>query len=74
MRSGADEHLYNPATIHLLQESTKRGDYEMFKEYTALVCAEDSVKNLRGLMDFNYPKKGRATRRGGERGRNRYEI
>ncbi len=58
MRSGADEHLYNPATIHLLQESTKRGDYEMFKEYTALVCAEDSVKNLRGLMDFNYPKKG----------------
>ncbi len=56
MRSGADEHLYNPATIHLLQESTKRGDYEMFKEYTALVC--DSVKNLRGLMDFNYPKKG----------------
>ena len=58
MRSGADEHLYNPATIHLLQESTKRGDYEMFKEYTALVCDEDSVKNLRGLMDFNYPKKG----------------
>ncbi|MEY8322607.1 glutamate synthase large subunit [Lachnospiraceae bacterium 54-11] len=58
MRSGTDEHLYNPATIHLLQESTKRGDYEMFKEYTSLVCAEDSVKNLRGLMDFNYPKKG----------------
>ncbi len=58
MRSGADEHLYNPATIHLLQESTKRGDYEMFKEYTALVNDEDSIKNLRGLLDFNYPKKG----------------
>ena len=27
MRSGADAHLYNPATIHLLQQSTKRGDY-----------------------------------------------
>ena len=25
MRSGADAHLYNPATIHLLQQSTKRG-------------------------------------------------
>lgn len=58
MRSGADEHLYNPATIHLLQESTKRGDYEMFKQYTALVNDETSVKNLRGLMDFNYPEKG----------------
>ena len=27
MRSGAQKHLYNPQTIHLLQESTKRGDY-----------------------------------------------
>ena len=58
MRSGGEEHLYNPATIHLLQESTKRGDYDLFKQYTALVNKEDSVKNLRGLMDFNYPKEG----------------
>ncbi len=58
MRSGSEEHLYNPATIHLLQESTKRGDYGMFKQYTALVNDENSVKNLRGLMDFNYPEKG----------------
>ncbi len=58
LRSGGEEHLYNPATIHLLQESTRRGDYEMFKQYTALVNDETSVKNLRGLMDFAYPKKG----------------
>ncbi len=57
MRSGGDEHLYNPATIHMLQESTRRGDYNMFKQYTAMVNDETSVKNLRGLMDFNYPKK-----------------
>ncbi|MCM1427145.1 MAG: glutamate synthase large subunit [Eubacterium sp.] len=57
MRSGADEHLYNPETIHLLQESTKRGDYEMFKQYTQAVNKEDSIKTLRGLMDFNYAKK-----------------
>ncbi|MDD6812139.1 MAG: glutamate synthase large subunit [Lachnospiraceae bacterium] len=57
MRSGADEHLYNPETIHLLQESTKRGDYEMFKQYTKAVNNEESIKNLRGLMDFNYAKK-----------------
>ena len=37
MRSGADDHLYNPATIHLLQQSTQRGDYNLFKQYTALV-------------------------------------
>ena len=57
MRSGADEHLYNPETIHLLQQSTRRGDYEMFKQYTASVNREDSIKTLRGLMDFNYAKK-----------------
>ena len=58
MRSGGDEHLYNPATIHMLQESTRRGDYRMFKQYTAMVNDETKVRNLRGLMDFNYPKKG----------------
>lgn len=58
MRSGGDEHLYNPAAIHLLQESTRQGDYSLFKQYTALVNDETSVKNLRGLMDFEYPKKG----------------
>ena len=57
-RGGAEEHLYNPATIHLLQQATKRGDYEMFKQYSALLTAEDNVRNIRGLIDFNYPKKG----------------
>ena len=57
MRSGGDEHLYNPETIHLLQESTRRGDYEMFKQYTKAVNNEESIKTLRGLMDFNYAPK-----------------
>ena len=58
MRSGAEEHLYNPATIHLLQEATKHGDYNLFKQYTALVNDENSIQNLRGLMDFVYPEQG----------------
>ncbi|MDD2972068.1 MAG: glutamate synthase large subunit [Lachnospiraceae bacterium] len=58
MRSGGEEHLYNPSTIHLLQEATRRNDYNLFKQYTALVNDEQSIKNLRGLMDFKYPKKG----------------
>ena len=57
MRSGGDDHLYNPATIHALQMATRNGDYKMFKTYSDLVEDEDSVKTLRGLMDFNYAKK-----------------
>ena len=58
MRSGQEEHLYNPQTIHLLQYAAKMGDYDTFKEYSDLIDKEDSVKNLRGLLDFKYPKKG----------------
>ena len=56
-RSGAEKHRYNPQTIHLLQESTKRGDYQMFKEYTALVDKEESGY-IRSTMDFNFPEQG----------------
>lgn len=58
MRSGSAKHIYNPQTIHLLQQSTKHGDYKMFKQYTELVDSEERHMNVRGLMDFNYPKKG----------------
>lgn len=55
MRSQGEEHRYNPRTIHLLQESTKQGNYEMFKEYTKLVD-EENRGSLRGLMEFCYAK------------------
>ena len=58
MRSGKEEHLYNPQTIHLLQLATRTGDYSTFKEYTELVNKDTGVKNLRGLMDIKFPKKG----------------
>ena len=58
MRSGKEEHLYNPQTIHLLQLAARTGDYNTFKEYTTLVNKEEGVKNLRGLMDIKFPKKG----------------
>ena len=57
MRSGKEEHLYNPQTIHLLQLAARTGDYDTFKEYTALVDKEDSVRNLRGLFEFKQGKK-----------------
>ncbi len=58
MRSGKEEHLYNPQTIHLLQLATRTGNYEVFKEYTKLVNKDTGVKNLRGLMNIKFPKKG----------------
>ncbi|MSA02341.1 glutamate synthase large subunit [Lactonifactor sp. BIOML-A3] len=58
MRRGGEEHLYNPQTIHLLQEATKNGDYSQFKEYTHLIDNEERMGTLRDLIDFKYPKKG----------------
>ena len=57
-KSGGEQHLYNPQTIHMLQQSTRRGDYEMFKKYTEMVNAEGEGINLRGQLEFNYPEKG----------------
>ena len=57
-RSGQEEHLYNPLTIHLLQEATRRGDYSIFKQYTDTLDNEVKTYHLRNLMDFNYPEDG----------------
>ena len=57
MRSGGEKHRYNPQTIHLLQQSTREGNYEKFKEYTKLVDGEETGY-LRTLLDFNYPAEG----------------
>ena len=53
-RAGGEDHMYNPRTIHLLQEATRRGDYSLFREYTALVDDETSPHTLRGLLDMKY--------------------
>ena len=57
-RSGQEEHLYNPLTIHLLQEATRKGDYSIFKQYTETLDNEGKTYHLRNLMDFNYPEDG----------------
>lgn len=57
-RSGQEEHLYTPATIHLLQEATRTGNYEEYKEYSKLINDETRALKMRGLIDFNYPKDG----------------
>ena len=56
LRSDGEKHLYNPATIHMLQQATKTGDYNRFKEYSTLINKEEEGLTLRGLLDFEFEK------------------
>ncbi|MEE1313010.1 MAG: glutamate synthase large subunit [Lachnospiraceae bacterium] len=58
VRSGKEQHLYNPKTIHTLQLATRTGNYDLFKQYTKMVDEELEPGNIRGMMKFKYPKKG----------------
>ena len=52
-----EEHLYNPKTIELLQESLINGDYAKYKEYSKAIRNDYHV-TLRSLMELNYPVGG----------------
>lgn len=52
-RAGGEEHRYNPETIHLLQQASWTGNYQIFKEYTKKIDGEQSGY-LRSLMDFKF--------------------
>jgi len=55
-RSNGEYHLYNPNSIHLLQQACRSGKYELYKEYSSLI--DNSVKaTLRSLMEFNHVNK-----------------
>jgi glutamate synthase (NADPH) large chain len=46
-------HLFNPDTIHLLQQSTRKGDYKLYKEYARRVNDQTrKAVTLRGLLEF----------------------
>ncbi len=55
-RSGGEEHRYNPQTIHMLQQATWTGNYDLYKQYAQLIDGEESGY-LRSMMDFVYPEK-----------------
>ena len=58
-RSGKEEHLFNPQTIHLFQKACWTNDYSAFKQFTSTVdnMGADGV-HLRSLLDFNYAPDG----------------
>ncbi|HWI90509.1 MAG TPA: glutamate synthase large subunit [Flavisolibacter sp.] len=50
-------HLFNPQTIHLLQQATKNNDYQTFKKYSKLVNEQGSKAcTLRSLFEFKRNK------------------
>ena len=56
-RDEGEYHLFNPQTIHKLQNSVRTASYKVFKEYSALV--NEQTRNwctLRGLLDFKKVK------------------
>lgn len=57
-RRTGEEHLNDPEAIFLLQQSTQRGDYAMFKRYSAHINdTSNRIMTLRGLMKFNHARK-----------------
>ncbi len=60
MRSGDrnEEHLFDPAVIVALRESTRKGDFERFMQYSDLVTRKQAPHNLRGLMEFVWAPDG----------------
>jgi glutamate synthase (NADPH/NADH) large chain len=46
-------HLFNPATVHLLQHSTRMNDYETFRKYSKLVNDQsEKAATLRSMLTF----------------------
>ncbi|MCR5593841.1 MAG: glutamate synthase large subunit [Saccharofermentans sp.] len=57
-RSGGEEHLYTPETIHLLQLATWNNDYETFKKFSEAINNESRNITIRSALDFKLPSDG----------------
>ncbi|PVH26127.1 glutamate synthase large subunit [Sphingobacterium corticibacter] len=46
-------HLWNPQTVHLLQQACRNNDYQSYKKYASLINnQQERMFTLRGLLDF----------------------
>lgn len=46
-------HLWNPQTVHLLQQACRNNDYQAYKKYSTLINNQkERMFTLRGLLDF----------------------
>ncbi|MEM8502718.1 MAG: glutamate synthase large subunit [Cyanobacteria bacterium P01_D01_bin.1] len=52
-RKDGEAHLLSPQSIHLLQQATRDGNYELFKKYSTLVNEQGKqLFRLRDLLEF----------------------
>ncbi|WNZ45005.1 glutamate synthase large subunit [Leptolyngbya boryana CZ1] len=52
-RKEGEAHLFSPQTIHTLQRAVREGNYELFKQYAALVNEQNQQHfTLRGMLQF----------------------
>jgi len=52
-RKDGEEHLFNPQTIHLLQQSVRTNDYGLYKKYASLVQGENEQRmTIRSLLEL----------------------
>ncbi|MGB7086407.1 MAG: glutamate synthase central domain-containing protein, partial [Phormidesmis sp.] len=52
-RKEGEAHLLSPQSIHLLQQATREGNYDLFKQYSALVNEQGKqFFRLRDLLEF----------------------
>ena len=57
-RRTGEDHLNDPEAIFLLQQSTQRGDYNLFKKYSNHINdTSNRLMTLRGLMKFKSTRK-----------------
>ncbi|GGA27466.1 glutamate synthase large subunit [Paenibacillus physcomitrellae] len=50
-RADGEEHLFNPQTVHLLQQAVRTGDYNLYKKFAKLVEGENERHlTLRSLL------------------------
>ncbi|HUA66302.1 MAG TPA: glutamate synthase large subunit, partial [Alphaproteobacteria bacterium] len=57
-RDGGEYHLFNPQTVHKLQNACRTGSYKIFQDYAETV--NNQAKNLctlRGLLEFKFADK-----------------
>ncbi len=51
-RHDGERHLFNPQTIVMLQQACRNNDYNLFKQYSALLNETLKSVTLRGLLTF----------------------
>jgi glutamate synthase (ferredoxin) len=54
-RDNGEFHLFNPQSIHKLQNACRTGSYKIFQEYADLINKQaKNLCTLRGLLDFKF--------------------